>query len=88
MALEYTAGKKAFLAHDAEIRAALAHFQNASAMLQELILEDIAAYDSRGLGLNLTGGAYPEQIRGIRVTADYFRLFGAPVALGRTFTIL
>lgn len=50
------------------------------------ILEDIAAYDSRALALNLTGGAYPEQIHGIRVTADYFRLFGAPVARGRTFT--
>lgn len=44
MALEYTVGKKAFAAHDAEIRAALGHFQKASAMLQELIEEDIAAY--------------------------------------------
>ena len=44
MALEYTAGKKAFAAHDAEIRRALASFQHASAMLQELITqEDISS---------------------------------------------
>src|ERR1039457_6818675 len=48
--------------------------------------QDVSAYESRGAGLNLTGGAYPEQIHGIRVSADYFRLFGAPLALGRAFT--
>jgi len=48
--------------------------------------EDVCAYEYQGAGLNLTGGAYPEQIHGIRVTAGYFRLLGAPVAQGRTFT--
>ena len=46
MALEYTVGKKAYAAYDAEIRQALAQFQTASAMLQELIAEDVAAYET------------------------------------------
>ena len=50
------------------------------------VFQDVAAYDFGGPGLNLTGGAYPEQIQGIRVTKEYFHLFGAPVAMGRTFT--
>jgi predicted permease len=53
---------------------------------QTSILQDTAAYDNTGPGLNLTGGAYPEQIKGIHVTADYFRLFGARTIQGRTFT--
>jgi putative ABC transport system permease protein len=53
---------------------------------QTAAFQDVSAYDFGGPGLNLTGGAYPEQIQGIHVTKDYFRLFGAPVALGRTFT--
>jgi len=53
---------------------------------QTSILQDTAAYDNVGPGLNLTGGAYPEQIKGIHVTVDYFRLFGAQVMQGRTFT--
>ena len=43
------------------------------------------AYDNAGPGFNLTGGR-PEQVHGIHVTEGYFRLYGAPVALGRTFT--
>ena len=53
---------------------------------QTAVFQDVAAYDFGGPGLNLTGGAYPEQIQGIHVTKDYFHLFGAPVAMGRTFT--
>jgi formiminotetrahydrofolate cyclodeaminase len=53
MALEYTAGKKAYAAHDAEIRRALASLQHASAMLQELIEEDIAAYEAVSAMLKL-----------------------------------
>jgi len=48
--------------------------------------QDVAAYEYRGTDLNLTGGEYPEQVHGIRVSADYFRLLGAPIARGRTFT--
>ena len=47
---------------------------------------DVAAYEYNGEQLNLTGGSFPEQIHGIRVSADYFHLFGAPLVAGRTFT--
>ncbi len=53
---------------------------------QTAVFADISAYDPGGPGFNLTGGAYPEQIHGVHVTKDYFRLLGAPVAFGRTFT--
>ena len=46
--------------------------------------QDAAAY---GFGvMNLTGGESPEQLPSARVTADFFRLFGARTAVGRTFT--
>jgi predicted permease len=50
------------------------------------VLEDVAAYDVGGPGINLTGGDRPEQVKGIRVSREYFSLFGAPVAAGRTFS--
>ena len=53
---------------------------------QTQVFEDVCAYEYQGAGFNLTGGSFPEQIHGIHVTADYLRLLGAPVALGRTFT--
>jgi predicted permease len=49
-------------------------------------LDAIAAYDFAGPGLNLSGGDRPEQIRGIHVSADYFKVFGAATTVGRTFT--
>jgi putative ABC transport system permease protein len=49
------------------------------------VFTEVAAYDFAGPGFNLTGDR-PEQINGIHVTEGYFRLFGAPVILGRTFT--
>jgi predicted permease len=52
---------------------------------QHSVFQEVAAYDNAGPGFNLTGDR-PEQLRGIHVTEGYFRLFGAPVALGRTFT--
>src|SRR5579871_2080937 len=53
---------------------------------QTSVIQDAAAYDNGAAGVNLTGGTSPEQIRAMRVSADYFRLFGAPPVLGRTFT--
>ncbi len=47
-------------------------------------VEDIAAYDFGQSEMGFTSGA-PEQVHGIHVTSNYFRLFGAPVLLGRTF---
>jgi predicted permease len=52
---------------------------------QTSIFKEVAAYDFAGPGFNLTGD-HPEQVHGIHVTEGYFRLFGAPVMLGRTFT--
>src|SRR6476619_1026239 len=50
---------------------------------QTAVFHDVSAYDFGGPGLNLTGGAFPEQVKGIHVTGDYFKLFGAPVERGR-----
>jgi predicted permease len=52
---------------------------------QASIFKEVAAYDFAGPGFNLTGDR-PEQVHGLHVTEGYFRLFGAPVMLGRTFT--
>jgi predicted permease len=58
----------------------------ANAWLQQTtsVLEDVSA--QRLDFVNLTGGAHPEQIAAARVTAAFFRLFGAAVETGRTFT--
>jgi putative ABC transport system permease protein len=53
---------------------------------QTQVFDSVAAYDFGGPGINLTGGDRPEQIQGIRVSADYFRVFGAPMTIGRTFS--
>jgi predicted permease len=50
---------------------------------QASVLQDVAAY--RSSVVNQTGGAFPEQLRAERVSADYFRLFGAPLLIGRSF---
>ncbi len=52
---------------------------------QTNIFKEVAAYDNAGPGFNFTGGR-PEQLHGIHVTEGYFRVYGAPVVLGRTFT--
>ena len=65
-----------FLSNVPELHA----YQRATRAFQE-----VAAYDMTGPGFNITQGR-PEQVRGIHVTEGYFRLFGAPVILGRTFT--
>src|SRR5580704_16675854 len=53
---------------------------------QSQVFDSVAAYGFAGPGINLTGGERPEQLKGIRVSKDYFRVFGAPMTLGRTFT--
>jgi putative ABC transport system permease protein len=53
---------------------------------QTQVFDSVAAYDFSGPGINLTGGDRPEQVKGIHVSADYFRVFGAPMAFGRAFT--
>jgi putative ABC transport system permease protein len=39
-----------------------------------------------GQGLNLSGGAEPERLRGARVTTDFFDVLGVGPSLGRPFT--
>ena len=51
---------------------------------QSDVVQDVAAY--RTGVVNYTGGSFPEQLRSGQVTSEFFKLFGAPVALGRTFT--
>ena len=46
--------------------------------------QDVSAY--RFNVVNLTGGSDAEQIAAGQVSADFFRLFGAPVIAGRTFS--
>ena len=48
--------------------------------------DSMALYDFVGPGLNLGGGDRPEQVKGVHVSADYFRVFGVAPALGRSFT--
>ena len=51
---------------------------------QTEIVQDVSAFNT-GV-MNYTGGSFPEQLRSGRVSADFFKLTGAPVLLGRTFT--
>ena len=51
---------------------------------QTTVVQDVAAF--RTNVVNDTGGAFPEQLRAGQVSAGYFRLFGAPVFQGRTFS--
>ena len=53
MAMEYTVGKKTFAAYDAELRSALAQFRRAADLFQELIVEDVAAYEALSVLLKL-----------------------------------
>jgi putative ABC transport system permease protein len=45
----------------------------------------IAAFGSQGL--NLSGGAEPERLRGARVSVEFFEVLGSTPELGRTFTV-
>jgi predicted permease len=51
---------------------------------QTTVIQDATAF--RTNVVNYTGGAFPEQLRAGQVSADYFKLFGAKVFRGRTFS--
>jgi putative ABC transport system permease protein len=51
---------------------------------QTTSFEDVAGYEDNVM--NLTGVDQPEQVQAEKVTANYFRLFGFPLAQGRTFS--
>jgi putative ABC transport system permease protein len=50
------------------------------------VFSAMALYDQSGPGLNLGGADRPQQIKGVHISADYFKVFGANPMLGRTFT--
>jgi predicted permease len=47
--------------------------------------EDLAAYRGAASSVNLGGGDRPELVEALKVSRNYFRLFGANPILGRTF---
>jgi predicted permease len=47
--------------------------------------DSMAIYDFAGPGLNLGSGDHPQQVKGIHVSEEYFRVFGVTPAQGRTF---
>jgi putative ABC transport system permease protein len=53
---------------------------------QTQILEEFCLHDIGNLRVSLTGGDVPEQLRGMHVSADFFRLIGIQLVAGRTFT--
>jgi putative ABC transport system permease protein len=50
------------------------------------VFDPIAAWHAGGPGINLTSGDRTEHLKIVNVSADYFRLFGAIVLAGRTFS--
>jgi putative ABC transport system permease protein len=51
---------------------------------QTSVTEDVSAF--RTGVVNLTGGAFPEQLQSGQVSSDFFHLFGAPIIRGRAFS--
>jgi predicted permease len=52
------------------------------------VFSAMTLYDQGGPGLNLSTGDRPEQVKGIHISADYFKVFGISPMRGRTFTSL
>ena len=52
---------------------------------QTEVVQDVSAMNTNGV-VNYTGGTFPEQLKAGHVSADFFKLTGAPLLLGRTFT--
>ena len=48
--------------------------------------EFICAYNFSAQGMNLSGGAVPEQVKGVHVSADFFPVFEAEPLAGRVFS--
>jgi predicted permease len=53
---------------------------------QRQAFESVTAYVGSGPAINMTGGDRPEQLRGVRASAEFFRVFRVPMELGRTYT--
>jgi putative ABC transport system permease protein len=53
---------------------------------QNDVFESMALYDLFGQALNVGTGQPPQQVNGLHVSRDYFKVFGIPPVVGRTFT--
>ncbi len=49
------------------------------------VFEALTIYDFSGPGLNIGSGDHLEQVKAIHVSSEYFQVFGAAPAIGRTF---
>jgi putative ABC transport system permease protein len=52
----------------------------------QTVFSAMTLYDQEGPGLNLSSGDRPEQIKGVHVSADFFKVFGVSLMRGRTFS--
>jgi predicted permease len=50
------------------------------------VFEAMTIYDFGALSMNLGSGNPPEPVQAAHISADYFKVFGVPPALGRSFT--
>ena len=50
------------------------------------VFDSMAAYDFAGPGMNVGGSDHPEQVKGIHVSSEFFRVFGVSPVIGRAFT--
>ncbi len=53
---------------------------------QNDVFESFALYDQSGPALNVGNGQPPQQVKGVHVSREYFKVFGIPPMMGRTFT--
>ena len=53
---------------------------------QKQVFQDVAAYGAIPFTVNLTGNEVPEQLRAVKVSEEYFRVFGVPIPFGRAFS--
>lgn len=53
---------------------------------QNDVFESMALYDQSGPAMNVGTGEPPEQIKGVHVSREYFKVFGTSPVVGRTFT--
>ena len=52
----------------------------------QTVFSAMALYDEQGPGLNLSGGERPEQVKGVHVSAGFFKVFGVWPMRGRGFS--
>src|SRR5437867_4408583 len=53
---------------------------------QNDVFDAMALYDFGALAMNLGSGNPPEPVKGVHVSADYFKVFGVIPITGRTFS--